>query len=256
MLAALSAYIAKTKASFTLQSMTLLATIIDFTKVGDLKIFMDEDTLHCMEENMAQKGFLEADTLKSIFSLLRPNELVWSFFIKNYLLGQIPPAFDFLYWNADSTRLAANLHSFTIRKCFQENRFMQPGGIDIHGIPLDLRDITTPTFLLSTLEDHISPWKSCYPAVQFFKGPLKFVLAGSGHVAGVMNPPSKNKYDFFTNSCSSADPEDWLESATKTDGSWWTAWDKWISPLSGEKTRPLEIYHSLEPAPGSYVRER
>ncbi len=256
MLAALSAYIAKTNASFTLQSMTLLATIIDFTKVGDLKIFMDEDTLHCMEENMAQKGFLEADTLKSIFSLLRPNELVWSFFIKNYLLGQIPPAFDFLYWNADSTRLAANLHSFTIRKCFQENRFMQPGGIDIHGIPLDLRDIKTPTFLLSTLEDHISPWKSCYPAVQFFKGPLKFVLAGSGHVAGVMNPPSKNKYGFFTNPGFPTDPDDWFETATKTDGSWWIAWDKWISPLSGEKVLPTITYHSLEPAPGSYVKER
>ncbi|HUX78571.1 MAG TPA: class I poly(R)-hydroxyalkanoic acid synthase [Alphaproteobacteria bacterium] len=255
LLAALAAYIAKSKASFSLQSMTLLATIMDFTKIGDLKIFMNEDTLQCMEETMAQKGFLESDTLKSIFSLLKPNELVWSFFVKNYLLGQIPPAFDFLYWNADSTRVPANLHSFIIRRCFQENRFMQPGGINIQGISLDLQEITTPAFLLSTFEDHISPWKSCYPAAHLFKGPLKFVLAGSGHVAGVINPPSQNKYYAYTNSHFPINPDDWLENATRTEGSWWTLWDQWVSPLSGEKTVPLTNYPSLEPAPGSYVRE-
>ncbi|OJW51159.1 MAG: hypothetical protein BGO67_12600 [Alphaproteobacteria bacterium 41-28] len=255
MLTTLGAYIEKTKATFSLQSMTLLATIIDFTKVGDLKIFMDEDILQSMEETMAEKGFLEADTLKSIFSLLKPNELVWSFFIKNYLLGQIPPAFDFLYWNGDSPRLAANLHKFTVRKYFQENRFMQPGGIDIHGVPLDVREIRTPTFLLATLGDHISPWKSCYPAVHLFKGPLNFTLAGSGHVAGVINPPSRNRYGFFTNPCCPTDPEDWFKGATKTEGSWWTAWETWISPLSGNKIVPMRAYHSLEPAPGSYVRE-
>lgn len=255
MLAALGAYIAQTKAPFYLQSMTLLATIIDFTKIGDLKIFMDEETLQCMEENMAQKGFLEAETLKSVFSLLRPNELVWSFFIKNYLLGQIPPAFDFLYWNGDSTRLPATLHSFTLRKCFQENRFMQPGGIDIHGVSLDLREIVTPTFILGTLDDHISPWESCYPALHLFKGPLKFILAGSGHVAGVVNPPSQNKYCFFTNPQFPTDPQNWFEGATKTDGSWWTAWNDWVSPLSGEQILPSAVYPSLEPAPGSYVKE-
>ncbi len=256
MLTALSAYLAKTQASFSFQSLTLLATIFDFTKVGDLKVFMDEETLQSMEKNLADKGFLEANTLKSIFSFLRPNELLWSFFIKNYLLGQIPPAFDFLYWNADSIRLPANLHSFTLRKCFQENLLMKPGGIKINGIPLDLREITTPTFLLATLEDHICPWKSCYPAVNCLKGPLEFVLAGSGHVAGVMNPPSKNKYYYFTNPLLSLQAETWFDTATKNEGSWWIQWEKWLRPLSGKKILPPSPYPSLEPAPGSYVKEK
>ena len=256
MLAALGAYLAKTHASFSLQSMTLLATIMDFTKVGDLKVFMDEDALDCMEMNLAQKGFLEANALKSIFSLLRPNELVWSFFIKNYLLGQIPPAFDFLYWNSDSTRLPAALHRFTIRKCFQENLLIKPGGITIKGIPLDLRDIAIPTLFLATQEDHISPWKSCYPAVHLFKEPLQFILAGSGHVAGVMNPPSQHKYGFFTNSTLSSEANEWFETATKNDGSWWTMWDDWISLLSGERITPAVTYPSLAAAPGTYVKEK
>ena len=256
MLAALGSYVAKTHASFSLQSMTLLATIIDFTKVGDLKIFMDDEYLQSLEETMTQKGFLEADTLKSIFSLLRPNDLIWSFFIKNYLLGQIPPAFDFLYWNSDSMRLPANLHRFIIRKCFQNNLFMNPGDIDINGVPLDLGDITIPTFLLATQEDHISPWESCYPAVHLFKGPLQFVLAGSGHVAGVMNPPARNKYHFFTNSDFPFDSQEWLKATTKNEGSWWTTWNEWISLLSGERVLPTVTYPSLEPAPGLYVKEK
>jgi polyhydroxyalkanoate synthase len=255
LLTALSAYLAKTPSSFSLQTMTLLATIFDFTRIGDLKVFMDEDYTQFIEKSMSQKGFLEANTIKSFFSSLKPNELMWSFFIKNYLLGQVPPAFDFLYWNSDSTRLPANLHSFILRKCFQENLFMKSGGLNVRGTPLDLREITTPTLLLSTQEDHISPWKSCYPAVHLFKGPLKFILAGSGHVAGVINPPLRNKYGFFTNPDLSSHADDWLTGATKREGSWWTAWDDWISPLSGEKIAPPSPYLSLEPAPGKYVRE-
>lgn len=256
LLAALSAYLAKSPSSFSLKTMTLLATIIDFTKVGDLKVFMDEDHLQYIEEIMTKKGFLDPDTMKSIFSLLRPNDLVWSFFIKNYLLGQVPPAFDFLYWNSDSTRLPANLHSFILRKCFRENLLMKPGGIEIKGTPLDLRDISTPTLLLSTQEDHISPWESSYPAVHLFKEPVKFILAGSGHVAGVINPPSRNKYCFFTSSEVPSHADEWLKVATKHEGSWWNAWHDWVLPLSEEATLPLSAYPSLGPAPGSYVQEK
>lgn len=256
MLTALSAYLAKTSAPFSLQTMTLLATIIDFTKVGDLKIFMDEDHLHYVEEAMTQTGVLEADIVKSIFSLLRPKDMVWSFFIKNYLLGQTPPAFDFLYWNSDAIRLPADLHRFTLKKWFQQNLLMTPSGISVNDIPLDLRDITTPTLLLSTIEDHISPWHSSYPAVHLFKGPLKFVLAGSGHVAGVMNPPARNKYGFFTNSEFPVSADEWVRNAIKQEGSWWTTWDDWTKPFSGEKVVPLTSYPFLEPAPGAYVRER
>lgn len=256
MLTALSAYIAKRPSSFSLQTLTLLATIIDFTKVGDLKIFMDEDHLQCVEEAMKQKGFLEADTLKSVFSFLRPKDLVWSFFIKNYLLGQIPPAFDFLYWNSDSCRLPATLHHFILRKWFQQNLLMTPGGLDINGIPLDVRDITTPTLLLSTIDDHISPWKSSYPAVHLLKGPLQFILARSGHVAGVMNPPARNKYGFFTNPNFPSSADEWLNTATKQEGSWWTTWHDWTTSFAEKQIVPITSYPSLESAPGTYVRER
>ena len=255
LLTALSAYLEKTPAPFSLQSMTLLATIIDFSKIGALKIVMDENHIQCLENTMAKKGFLEAETLKSMFSMLRPNDLVWSFFVKNYLLGQVPQAFDFLYWNSDATRLPATLHSFIIRKCFQQNLLMQPKGIKVKGVPLDLREIKTPTYMVSTLEDHISPWKSSYPASQLFKGPLEFVLAGSGHVAGIMNPPSKNKYGFFTNPLFSSDPEDWLQTAKPHEGSWWTSWNDWVKVMSGERSIPKVSYPSLGPAPGTYVTE-
>ncbi len=256
LLAALGAYLSKAPSPFSLQSMTLLATIIDFTKVGDLKAFMDEDQLHCLEESMAQNGVLAGETMKTVFSFLRPNELVWSFFIKNYLLGQVPPAFDFLYWNSDSTRLPAKLHSFIVRQCFRENLFMKSQGISINKIPLDLRDISIPTLLLSTQEDHISPWESCYPAAHLFKGPIQFILAGSGHVAGVINPPSRNKYFFFTNPDVYSDADEWLRKATKHEGSWWNAWQEWIRPLSGEAIWPAASYPSLGPAPGYYVKEK
>ncbi len=256
LLVSLAAYLAKVQTPFSLQTMTLLTTVMDFSKVGDLRIFLDEDHLRSVEETMKRQGFLEADVLKSIFSLLRPNELVWSFFIKNYLLGQTPPAFDFLYWNSDSIRQPARLHSFILRKCFQENLLMKSGGITIKDTPLDLRDIVTPTFVLATLEDHISPWKSCYPLVQLLRGPTQFVLAGSGHVAGVMNPPQKNKYGFFTNFDTPYQADDWFEGATQKEGSWWLEWNEWVGPQSGKKRLPLPSYPSLEPAPGSYVREK
>lgn len=256
LLTALNAYLAKVPAPFSIQTMTLLATVVDFEKMGDLRVFVDEEHLQQVEKMMAQNGFLNGEALKSLFSLLRPNDLVWSFFIKNYFLGQVPPPFDFLYWNSDSTRLPEGLHGFVLRQFFQKNLFMQSGGITIKGVPLDLREIVTPTFLLSTTEDHISPWQSTYPAVHLFKGPMEFVLAGSGHVAGVINHPSKNKYGFFTNSSFPDHAYEWIETSIKHEGSWWTAWHDWVLSLGNEKIYSLTTYPFLEAAPGSYVMEK
>lgn len=253
LLAALNAYLAKAPAPFSLKTMTLLATVVDFEKMGDLKVFMDEEHLACAEKMMAQNGFLNGELLKSLFSLLRPNDLVWSFFIKNYFLGQVPPAFDFLYWNSDSTRLPESLHGFVLRKFFQKNLFMQPNEISIKGVHLDIRDVTTPTLLLSTIEDHIAPWESTYPAVHLFQGPVKFILAGSGHVVGVINPPSKNKYGFFTNNYFPHNAHEWFESSTENEGSWWTAWHDWVVSFGEDKISPIMTYPFIEPAPGSYV---
>lgn len=256
LLTALNAYLAKSPSPFSLQTTTLLATIFDFEKIGDLKIFMDDSLLQHVEKTMAQNGFLEGEAMKSIFSFLRPNDLVWSFVIKNYFLGQVPPPFDFLYWNSDSPRLAEGMHRFILRKFFQENRFMQPGGVTIKGIPLNLKDIFTPTLVLSTMSDHIAPWESSYPAVHLLQGPVKFVLAGSGHVAGVINPPSKNKYGFFTNPYLSKNPHEWLDTSTKHEGSWWTAWHEWVESFGAEKITPIRSYPFLGAAPGSYAMEK
>lgn len=253
LLTALNAYLAKSPAPFSLKTMTLLATIFDFEKIGDLKVFMDDSLLQNIEKTMKHNGFLEGESMKAIFSMLRPNDLVWSFFIKNYFLGQVPPPFDFLYWNSDSPRLAEGMHRFILRKFFQENLFAQPEGIIIKNIPLDVREIFTPTFLLSTIADHISPWESSYPAVHLFQGPTKFVLAESGHVAGVINPPSKNKYGFFTNPYLPQNAQEWLEGSTKNEGSWWTAWHDWVTSFSAEKIPPFSTYPFLGAAPGSYV---
>lgn len=254
LLTGLSAYLAKKPAPFSLQTITLLATIFDFSKVGELKVFLDDRLLQSLENRMMENGYLEGEIMKSIFSSLRPHDLVWSFFIKNYFLGQTPPPFDFLYWNSDSPRLAAGMHRFILRKFFQENLLMQPNAITVQSIPLNIQDICTPTFLLSTLEDHITPWESTYPAVHLFQGPLKFVLAGSGHVAGVMNHPSKNKYGFWENSAFPMDAKEWFQGATPHEGSWWTVWHDWVDSFGTEKKPPLRSYPFLGEAPGVYVR--
>jgi polyhydroxyalkanoate synthase len=256
LLVAFAAYLAQKKAPFSLQTMTLLATIIDFSKAGDLKIFMDEDHLKYIEDSMDAKGFMDAESLKSFFNMLKPNDLYWSFFIKNYLLGQVPPAFDFLYWNSDSTRLPASLHKFICRKFFFENQLMKQGKLKLNDTLIDLRAIKTPTYILSTIDDHIAPWKSSYPLTHLLETPFKFVLATSGHVAGVMNPPSKNKYAYFENADYSLPPISWLNTATQTSGSWWTNWQDWIGPQSGQKIKPQNPFYSLEKAPGSYVKEK
>lgn len=241
-------------------SATYLATLIDFSQAGDLTVFLDEEQIEATEARMAEKGYLEGQAMATTFSLLRANDLIWSFVVNNYLLGQDPFPLDFLYWNSDPTRMPAAMHSYYLRNMFQKNLLQEPGGLILGGVALDLRSIKTPTFILASKEDHIAPWKSCYQAVPLYQGPVEFVLASSGHVAGVINPPAAEKYSYFTNSHREEKASDWLKTAQETKGSWWPYWQKWLSSLQNETVKarlltPID-FPPLEDAPGSYVSVR
>ena len=241
-----------------IRSATFLTTLVDFAEAGELSVFIDEEQLKALEEIMNKRGYLDGHEMAVTFNMLRANDLIWSFVVNNYLLGQEPFPFDLLYWNSDSTRMPAAMHSFYLRKMYQENKLVEPGGITLAGTPIDLRRIAVPTYILATREDHIAPWKACYKATQIYAGKKRFVLAASGHIAGVVNPPEAGKYSHWVNTDLPPDPEAWLAGATELAGSWWTDWQRWAAGLSrarvkartpGEGELPV-----LEPAPGSYVR--
>ncbi|HXH03140.1 MAG TPA: class I poly(R)-hydroxyalkanoic acid synthase [Candidatus Competibacteraceae bacterium] len=241
-------------------SATFLTTLIDFAEPGELEVFIDEEQLNALEKRMERRGYLDGAEMATTFNLLRANDLIWSFFINNYLLGREPFPFDLLYWNSDSTRMPAKMHSFYLRNMYQRNLLREPGGITLAGQAIDLSKVKTPVYFLSTIEDHIAPWKSTYAGTQLFKGPVKFVLGGSGHIAGVVNPPEAGKYCYWTNGSVPADPHAWFESAHQEQGSWWPNWQSWVSQYAGEQVparQPGEgKLKPLEPAPGSYVKLR
>lgn len=238
------------------KSATYLVTMVDFAEAGELSVFIDEEQLAALEERMRKSGYLKGSEMATTFNMLRANDLIWSFVVNNYLLGKDPFPFDLLYWNADSTRMPYAMHSFYLRNMYQENRLVIPGGIELGGVPIDLYKIETPSFLLSTREDHIAPWKSTYAATRIYKGPVKFTLAASGHIAGVVNPPG-SKYGHWQSDRIEKTPEAWLEKATHVNDSWWPHWEKWIEQYAGGevdarvpgdgKLKPIEN------APGSYV---
>jgi polyhydroxyalkanoate synthase subunit PhaC len=241
-----------------IRSATYLVTLVDFTEVGDMAVFIDEQQLAILEKRMRSRGYLEAHEMSSAFNMLRANDLIWSFVVSNYLLGKQPIPFDLLYWNADSTRMPAAMHSFYLRKMYHENRLAIPGGISLAGVAIDLTRIKTPTFLLSTREDHIAPWQSTYAATQLFKGPTKFVLADSGHIAGVISPPG-SRYGHWQNPNLPRDPAEWFETASLVQTSWWPAWEEWVSCHAGGSVKartPGGPLQPIEDAPGSYVRPR
>ena len=211
-----------------IQTATYLVTLVDFTDVGDMAVFIDEEQLAVLEERMQSRGYLEAHDMALAFNMLRANDLIWSFVVSNYLLGKQPIPFDFLYWNADSTRMPATMHSFYLRNMYHENRLAVPGGISLAGVAIDLAQIKTPAFLLSTREDHIAPWQSTYAATKLYKGPIKFVLADSGHIAGIISPPG-SKYGHWQNPDLPKSPAEWFETANFVQTSWWPAWEEWIS---------------------------
>jgi polyhydroxyalkanoate synthase subunit PhaC len=243
-----------------IKAATFFASLTDFEEAGELGVFIDEEQLASMESSMASRGYLDGREMATTFNMLRANDLVWSFVVNNYLLGKEPFPFDLLFWNSDSTRMPYAMHSFYLRKFYQENRLVEPGGITLCDVAIDLRKIRIPTYMLSTLEDHIAPWTSTYAATQHFSGERTFVLAGSGHIAGVINPPTVEKYGYWAGEKLPPDPEDWFEGAEQRPGSWWPHWLAWNAANSGEKVparQPgdgrLEV---IEAAPGSYARVR
>jgi len=192
--------------------------------------------------------------------MLRANDLIWSFVINNYLLGKDPLAFDLLYWNSDSTRMPAAMHSFYLRTMYQENLLKVPGGVVLDDVAIDLTKIETPGYFLSTLDDHIAPWESTYAGARLFEGPVRFVLGASGHIAGVINPPAGGKYGYWINSDLPQDTEEWTKGADEHSGSWWTDWSQWIGEYAGKKVSAREPGAGklavLEDAPGAYVKVR
>ncbi|MDA0341537.1 MAG: alpha/beta fold hydrolase, partial [Proteobacteria bacterium] len=242
-----------------IKSITFFTTMVDFEEPGELGVFIDDEQLKALEERMSRDGYLDGSEMSGTFNMMRANDLIWSFVINNYLLGKDPFPFDLLYWNSDSTRMPAVMHSFYLRKMYQENRLVEPGGINLDGVEIDIRTIKVPSFILSTRDDHIAPWRSTYRATQLYQGPIRFCLAGSGHIAGVVNPPADPaKYGYFSNNKKPKTPEKWLEGATWHDGSWWPEWKKWLTRHGGGAA-PARIpgdggLSVIEDAPGSYVQ--
>jgi polyhydroxyalkanoate synthase len=240
---------------------TFFASMVDFSEPGDLGVFIDEAQLSALEKRMNERGYLEGNEMGRVFNMMRGNDLTWSFVINNYLLGRDPFPFDLLYWNADSTRMPAAMHGFYLRQMYLENKLAKPGGLSLAGTPIDLRRIETPAYIVATREDHIAPWKSTYAATGLYSGPSRFVLAASGHIAGIVNAPAKKKYCHWTNAKTPATPEDWLAGAAQKDGSWWPDWDKWLKRRSGKTRVAARIPGSgklkaLCEAPGEYVKTR
>ena len=259
LLACTLAWMAK-KGDRRVASATFFTALTDFAEAGELKVFIDDEQIGLLEAHVAKKGYLEGRHMATVFNLLRANDLIWSFVVNNYLLGREPLPFDLLYWNADSTRMPAAMHSFYLRNMYLENRLVQPGGIPLAGEALDLRDIDLPIYQLSTESDHIAPWKSTYALSRLVRGPYRFVLSGSGHIAGVINPPVTNKYYYLANPANPPTSEDWLAGAVRRDGSWWTDWATWVAQYGGGLVPAREpgagALAAIEEAPGSYVRVR
>ncbi len=241
-------------------SATFLAAQVDFTHAGDLLVFVDEGQISALERDMQESGVLEGARMAMAFNMLRSNDLIWSYVVSNYLKGQQPAAFDLLHWNSDATRMPAANHSYYLRNCYLENR-LSSGTMVLDNMLLDLSKVKVPVYNLATREDHIAPADSVLYGSQFFGGPVKFVLSGSGHIAGVVNPPTANKYQFWTNdNIRDVSLQDWLKAAQEHKGSWWPHWREWLSSIDAEEVPARSIGSEalppIEEAPGSYVRVR
>jgi polyhydroxyalkanoate synthase len=251
----------KAKGDDRIKCATFFTTMVDFAEPGELGVFIDEEQLALMDAEMAEKGYFEGSKMAEAFNLLRANDLIWSFVVNNYLMGREPFPFDLLYWNSDSTRMPRHMHSFYLRNMYQRNLLVQPGGVTLDDVPIDLRSIDLPTYILSTKEDHIAPWKSTYSATQLYAGKVRFVLGASGHIAGVINPPAANKYGYWTGDALPEDAQQWLVGAEAHEGSWWPDWNRWAGRFNGGKKVPARVPGEgslavIEDAPGRYVKQR
>ena len=239
-------------------SASFLTTQVDFTHAGDLLLFTGKAQLASLEEMMAERGYLDGSRMANVFNMLRPRDLIWPYIVNNYLLGKKPFPFDLLYWNQDSTRMPAANHTFYLREFYGENRLAKKE-MTIAGTRLDMGKVKLPVFELATKEDHIAPAKSVFTGASLLGGPVEFVVSGSGHIAGVVNPPDKVKYQYWTNRTKTQSLEEWLERAVEHPGSWWPYWAEWLAEHSGEWTAPREPGERLrviEDAPGTYVRAK
>jgi len=240
------------------KAVTFFAAQTDFSEAGDLKVFIDDKQLDSLDQQMQDTGYLEAGAMATTFNMLRSNDLIWSFYVNNYLMGKDPMQFDLLYWNADATRMPRLLHMYYLRECYMHNNLAKPGGITLKGVPIDLSKVTIPVYLQAAKEDHIAPYASVFKSKNLFRGPVRFMLAGSGHIAGVINPPAANKYNYWMNEAQPNDLDEWLAGAEPHQGSWWNDWDNWLAPLSGDdvaaRTPGDGELAIIEDAPGSYVR--
>lgn len=243
-------------------SVTFLTTLLEFSDTGALGVFVSEEQVRMREETIGSGGLMSGKDLSGAFSSLRPNDLIWNYVVNNYLKGEKPPVFDLLYWNSDSTNLAGPMFAWYLRNTYLENKVCQPGAAVVCGEPVDLGLIDAPVYILATREDHIVPWRSAYATGQLVSGDVRFVLGASGHIAGVINPASKNKRNFWVGKGELPEnPEAWFKSAKETAGSWWTDWAQWLEPMKGGLVKaPAKLgnatFKPIEPAPGRYVKQR
>ena len=240
-------------------SASFFVALQDFTEVGDTSVFIDEPQVVYLEGQMMEKGYLDSRSMSTMFNMLRANDLIWSNVVNNYMLGKEPPAFDLLYWNADGTRMTRAAHSFYLRNTYLENNLIKPNKVVLKGVPIDLSKITQDIYAVGAEQDHIVPWRSAWRISQLASGKTRFILGASGHIAGVINPPSKGR-SYWTNDKPVKNAEQWFESAEQHKGSWWTDWVKWLQPRSGEQVAPPsmggEKYPPITAAPGTYVLEK
>jgi polyhydroxyalkanoate synthase len=243
-----------------LKTATMFTAQVDFSEPGDLAVFIDEKQLDNLDQMMGEKGYLDAQAMFTTFNMLRSNDLIWSFFVSNYLLGKEPQPFDLLHWNADATRMPRRMHLFYLRQMYLHNNLVKPGAVTLAGVPIDLTRVTVPVYLQACREDHIAPFRSVFKARHNFSGPVRFVLAGSGHIAGVINPPDANKYQFWLNPAEPWEIDPWLRGAVEHPGSWWPDWDAWLAPQSGEMVPARKPGDGklpiIEDAPGTFVKSR
>jgi polyhydroxyalkanoate synthase len=240
---------------------TFFTSLLDFSDPGDISVFVDEGQLESLERDMNDRGYLDGASMATSFNMIRANDLIWSFFVNNYLLGQDPLPFDLLYWNSDSTRMPARMHSTYLRKMYLENVFREPGGMSVGDVPLDLGEIEIPAYFVSASADHIAPWKTTFIGAQLLSGPVKFILGKAGHVAGVINPPHGKQYGYYAGpDIDGLTADQWFEQATVLEKSWWPDWARWVRRYAGKKVAArvpgdaqLDV---IEDAPGSYAKQK
>ena len=253
--------VAAEKGELGVESATFLASMLDFSDTGEISLFVDEASVAFREATIGRGGILPSRDLSLAFSSLRANDLVWSYVVNNYLKGKSPEAFDLLYWNADSTNLPGPMYCWYLRNTYLENKLRVPGAVSVLGAPVDFGEIDLPAYVLATREDHIVPWRTAYQTTQLLQGEKRFVLGASGHVAGVINPASKNKRSYWTGESLPANPEEWFSAAAEKAGSWWSDWSEWLARHGGGRVKARAHlgnaeFAPLEPAPGSYVKHR